>query len=450
MTRALHAVAAASAVIAISCAPAAKPLPSAGAPHYPDFVYPVPVAGTADARLEARLAAAWSRLQAGDARAAEAEFAAIVGRRPGFYPAAVGWGYALVAAGHARDALARFDQAIRLAPKYAPGLAGRAEALLAAGRRDEAVAGFEAALASDSTLGDLRRRIEVLRFSGVSERIASGREAAGAGRLDEAKGHYEAALAVSPDSAFLHRDLGLVELRRRDLAAAAAHLRRAAELDPTDAEAHLGLADVLLARDEVSDAIGELERAYELNPSDDLARRLDDARARASARRLPPEYAAISQAPQITRGDLAALLGVRVGWLMAAPRARAGAVAIDVRGHWASAWILGMIRAGVMDVLPNHAFQPRALVRRADLAVAVSRVLALAGPTASAPGRARPEITDVGPDHLRYADIEAAVSAGILTLDRGLFRPSRAVSGEEAIEAIRRLERAAPPPDRGR
>jgi len=432
------------AVGAAACAPSVKPAPAPGALRYPEFVYPAPLAGAADSRVDARHQTAWGMLQAGDLKLAEAEFAGLAARHPGYYPASVGWGYALVAAGRASEALARFDRAIRLAPRYAPALAGRAEALLAEGRRDEALAGFEAALASDSTLDELRRRIDVLRFSGISERIAAARQAEDAGRLDEARRAYEAALGASPDSAFLHRDLGLLELRRRDLESAERHLTRAAALDPSDAGTRLGLADLFEAREDWTAAAAELERAYELDRSEPVARRLEKVRAHETTRRLPPEYAAIATAPEVTRGDLAALLGVRLGAALAGARGRAGIVATDVRGHWASTWVLSVIRAGVMDVYPNHTFQPRSAVRRADLAQAVSRVLGLARPS-SAPPRPRPPIADVGPDHLRYADVAAAVAAGVMTLDGGLFRPSRVVSGAEALEVVRRLERAVPP-----
>jgi hypothetical protein len=52
-------------------------------------------------------------------------------------------------------------------------------------------------------------------------------------------------------------------------------------------------------------------------------------------------------------------------------------------------------------------------------------------------------VTDVGTGHLRYEDISAAVAAGVLSLDGGAFRPSRPVTGQEALDAVGRLERLA-------
>jgi hypothetical protein len=140
---------------------------------------------------------------------------------------------------------------------------------------------------------------------------------------------------------------------------------------------------------------------------------------------------------------VAALVGVRLRVVLAAAKSRPSAVATDVRGHWASRWIIEVIRAGVMDVFPNHTFQPRAVVRRSDLAQAVARILALTGGSPSRADRNRVTMADVGPGHLRYDDISTAVAAGVLSLDGGSFRPSRPVTGQEAADAVGRLERLA-------
>jgi tetratricopeptide (TPR) repeat protein len=349
----------------------------------------------------------------------------------------------LLAQGKPKEALARFDGAAVAAPRYGPALAGRGEALLASGQRDAALGAFEAALAADAALGDLRRRIDTLRFGQFQDRVSAARRAFDAGRFDEARETYAAAIALSPDTAFLYRDLGLVEIRRKNLGEAERNLRKAIALDPADPRAFASLGDVLEARGSVEDAISAIERAYALDPSDALKQRLNRLRERAQTSGLPPEYAAIPRLPQATRGDVAALVGVRLRAVLAAAVARPAAVATDVRGHWASRWIVEVIRAGVMDVFPNHTFQPNAVLRRSDLAVAVSRLLALMGTNPSRADRNRVNMADVGASHLGYDDISAAVAAGVLSLDSGSFRPSRAVTGQEAADAVSRLERLA-------
>lgn len=442
MNRTLVALIAVVMALAWACAPKVAPPPTPGTMKYPDYVFPVPPDRLGDGRARAGLDLAWARLQAGDARGAEAEFARLAAQQPAFYPASVGLGYALLAQGRPKDALARFDAAVKQAPRYGPAQAGRAEALLATGQRDGAIGALEAALAADPSLGALRPRLEALKLDRFQDRIAAARKAADAGRLDEARDAYAAAIELSPDLAFLYRDLGLVERRRTNLAEAERNLLKAAALDPGDARTHAGLADVLEERGDLDGAIAALERALAVEASDALRQRLARLRERAETTGLPPEYAAIPGQAQATRGDVAALVGVRLRAVLAVAKPRPSAVATDVRGHWAARWIVEVIRAGVMDVFPNHTFQPRTVVRRADLAQVVAKVLALTG---GAPRADRPRVTmaDVSPGHLRYDDIAAAVAAGVLSLDGGSFRPSRPITGQEAADAVGRLERLA-------
>ena len=124
------------------------------------------------------------------------------------------------------EALDRFNGALKHAPAYAPALAGRAQALLALGRDAEALASLEAAAAADPSL-DLGPRIEVLRFRRTEDRIGAARRAAEQGRLDEARAAYEQAIALSPESAFLLRELAAVEDRAGRPAKAVEHLQKA-------------------------------------------------------------------------------------------------------------------------------------------------------------------------------------------------------------------------------
>ena len=88
--------------------------------------------------------------------------------------------------------------------------------------------------------------------------------------------------------------------------------------------------------------------------------------------------------------------------LLRRARAPTPVVMTDTRGNWAAPWILSVTRAGLMEPYPNHTFQPNALVRRGDLAQAVSRALALdrRRRTRGSPPRGatpRPRFSDVAP-----------------------------------------------------
>src|SRR6185369_6922511 len=112
-------------------------------------------------------------------------------------------------------------------------------------------------------------------------------------------------------------------------------------------------------------------------PNEAIEAKADDLKARAAFATMPDEYRSIEASPAITRAHLAALIGVRLADLLKrAPRSNS-VVMTDTRGSWAAPWILTVARAGLMEVYPNHTFQPGAFVRRADLAFAASQALTL-------------------------------------------------------------------------
>jgi hypothetical protein len=136
------------------------------------------------------------------------------------------------------------------------------------------------------------------------------------------------------------------------------------------------------------------------------------------------------------------MIGIRLDSPLRASR-RTPVVTTDTRGHWAAPWIADVAAANVMPPFDNHTFQPRAVVRRVDLAQAVSAVLALIArthPSLQARLATPPTIADVSRSHLNYPAIAAAVSAGVLPLlDGDRFEIERTVSGAEAVAAIDRL-----------
>jgi len=284
----------------------------------------------------------------------------------------------------------------------------------------------------------------------MERNLEQARQAARAGRLDEAIRAYTTAIASSPDSAFLYRELAGVERQKAtpaDVDSALEHFRKATALEPNDARSLAQIGEILDAREELEGAAKAYTESLALEANTDVQKRLDAVRARLELARLPAEFRAIDQAPQITRADLAALIGIRLRALL--PAARSNAVVItDVRGNWAATWIMAVARAGVMEPFANHAFQPRTVVRRTDLAQAVARLLPRAA--AQRPDKiktwetARLRFSDLSSSHLAYPAASAAVASGVLAVaGENAFQPSRSVTGAEATDAIAKLEALA-------
>ena len=429
-------------VTAAACAPRTIAVPVVMVPKFPEFVMPeVPpaLAGTAAVPVYDR---AWGFLQAGDFRSAERDLAVALRATPTFYPADAASGYVALAQSDAKAALAAFDRALARQPDYTSALVGKGQALLALNRESEAIAAFESALAANPALIDLRRRIEVLRFRNLERGLAAARQAARAGLPDEAIQAYTAAIASSPESAFLYRELAAVERQAGDGDRALTNFRKAVELDPSDAGSHAQIGELLEARGDVDGALAAYGASLGIEANAMVEEKRDALVAKGELAKLPEPYRAIEAAPQLTRGDLAALIGVRLGTLLQTMPVRDASVITDVRTHWAERWIMAVARAGVMESYENHTFQPTSVVRRSDLAQALSPLLAgAASPAVFKQWRSAPvKPSDLAPDHLAFPAASLAVASGVMTLDpAGRFQPSQVVTGQEAVEAIQRL-----------
>jgi tetratricopeptide (TPR) repeat protein len=431
-----------------ACAPKTVPAPVVSTPTYPDFLRPtVPptLAGTKAAVLYDR---SWRFLQAGDLKMADREAAAALQASPAFFPAEAAAGYIALARNEPKVALTRFDRALERQGGYVSALVGRGRSLQELEQDEEAIAAFEAALALDASLPDLPRRIEVLRFRGVERNIATARQAARAGDIDVARRAYGRAIENSPDSPFLYRELAGIEVKSGDRDAALGHFRKALELDSSDAASLVQIAELLEARDDLEGALKAYSDALDLEPSDRIRNRRDALSARIDFSRLPEEYRTIQNAPQITRAQLAALIGIRLApQVQALPQTEPGVIT-DVRGSWAERWIMEVARAGVMEPFANHTFQPRAIVRRVDLAPIAGRLILRLSPPQQAKGwqTTQTPFTDLFPGHLAYAAASAAVASGVMSRTaEGAFRPSQPVSGAEAIAMVERVQSLTSP-----
>jgi tetratricopeptide (TPR) repeat protein len=423
--------------------PAIAPAPP-GPPKYADFVFPAATSNLGPKDLIDAHERAWQFLQAGDTKEADRDFGSILKISPGFYPAEAGLGYSAFARKDSQAALAHFDKALAGNNAYAPALAGKGDALLALGRTDAALDAFQSALAADPGLNSLRERVDVLKFRLAQDNIANARKAADAGRFDEAKRRYESAIAGSPDSEFLYRELASVEHRSGDDAAALTSAQKAAQMDSSDVRALTLVAQIYESQKAWTQAADAYSAVNAADPGESTAAKIDAMRENAAFDAMPDEYRHIEQSPTITRAQLAALLAVRLKPWLPPARGSAGLVAVDTRGNWAAQWILEVVRAGVMDIFPNHTFQPLLTVRRGDLALAVSRTLAVIGqqkPKLFAQWRdAHPSIPDVSPSNLSYPAVAMSVSSGVMgTVENGSFQLTRPVSGPEALDTVSKL-----------
>lgn len=444
----LPACALACLILAVSCGkptvPAAPTMPAFPAYEFPAILASATAAAPPPALVE-RHQQAWNLLQGGQTRAAAKAFADILSKSPSFYPAKAGLGYSELADRNYKAAVAAFDATLAQAADYVPALAGRADALVAEGDRPvDAIAALEALLKADPSRTTARTRLEGLRLTTIESLVEEARQARQRNDLEKARDAWTRALQAAPESAFMYRELAAVERQVGRLDEAKAHAQSALRLDDRDAAAAALLGEIEVARGDVNAALEAYRRAQALDARADYRPRIAELERRAALAALPEAYRTIVDRPQITRGDLAALAGVALErWLAGADQAPAPLMT-DVRGHWAQRWILLAGGNGLLEVYPNHTFQPGTPVRRSDLADFVQRTLerglarnpALGGAWRTA----SPAFSDLPSTHAAYPAAAAAVGSGVMQAEADqTFAPQRLVTGAEASAVVDRI-----------
>jgi len=425
-------LAAAASLLAGACA-ARGPLPTS-----PEgFWYPAPPAS--EARQAEAIEDAWKALLGGDTRKAERAFRGILRDRPGHLAAQAGLGYAEMKAGRPAEAGRAFAAALDREPEYLPALVGAATAAQRQGRPEPALAFLRKAQALAPDHPGVRRQVAEVRLQLTERRVAAAAEAAAGGDTDRAIDTYRAALDDAPEVAGVRMALAGLLWERGDKTGSVAVL----EADPGgDRGLLLKLAESLATLGEHERALDAYRRLLARDARDEEAyRRSAEVRREMELSQMPEEYRKITKGPTLTRADLAALLAVKVTALSRLP-AGEPRVAVDISGSWARTHILKVLSLEIMTPYPNHTFQPGTVVRRGELARALTRILDLMGYSSGA----APALADMSRSHLHYAAASRVVAAGLMDLTpTGAFEAWRPVSGQEASDVIEGLVRLIGP-----
>jgi tetratricopeptide (TPR) repeat protein len=381
------------------------------------------------------LRAAWKDVLEGDTPAAIARYEKLLKRRPGLVPARTGLAYALLRAGRLDRAASAFAGILADRPDDVAALVGAGSAAFRRGDLDSAVGFYRRAQALAPDDAVVRGRLTTLKLQATDRRMGLAQAAIERGDPETAVREYQGALEAAPEVAGVRLALADVLAAQGDAQGAISLL----EGDPSgDRQVGLRRAGLLLGLQDFARA-GEVYRGLLARDPGDAAARAGEKAAREGLELLsmPEEYRHIAEAPRVTRADLAALVGVRVHALQrlgpGEPR-----VAVDISLSWAREYEARVLALGIMDVYPNHTFQPGAVVRRVDLARAAARTLDVLGASRSA----GPAPSDMSRSHLDYDAVERALGAGLMGLTpAGAFEPWRPVSGSEAIEVVEAMAR---------
>ncbi len=415
----------------------------ASAPRRPpgaeELIFPTVQPGELSAAEVRRLREGWDQLLAGQTESASRSFDRLRRQRPGSVAAGTAAGWARLREGRLEPARELFEGVLAGQASYVPALAGAGAVALRQGRTADALSAYRRASTLSPDDARLRARLAEVKLQATEKAVAAAREALGRQDVAEGLRQYHMALEAAPELSGVRLELAEL-LVSRGQAGDAVEVLRAEPVGDRAVLLRLGALSEQLQ--DWSGALAAYQRLLARDPRDgEAVRRATAARSALELSQMPEEYRRIFEAPRLTRAELAALLSVKVGALERQPAGQPG-VAVDISGSWARDHVLRVLALGIMEVYPNHTFQPGATVRRGDLAAAVARVLDL---RKVASGGA-PAISDMARSNLFYGAAVRVVSTGLMDLSAGgAFEPWRPVSGRDAADVIEALARIVGP-----
>lgn len=432
-------------VLGISCAPkrnlVIRPVPAWDAVEGMGLEPPEGLGSSETSAFER----GWRALREGQIDVAYSELEQLSRKYPKEPTIQSAMGYLELRLGSPEEAERLFHGALTENPHFGPAEAGSFLVALDEGDEERALDRLNRLEKDFPQHGLVERYGTTLRVNVAESRLREARELFAAKHYEEAASAYLKALEVAPEAGALYLEAAEAEIAAGFPERAAVHALRATELEPDNGDAFRVLGEARYKSGDLTGSARAFQRAAALRPDDvELRARAQQVEAEVRETTLAPQYTEIAEEPHVTREQLAALFAVELkNALDAAPVVMKNVIATDISESWALPYIRRVVEVGVLEVFPNHMFQPKAFVSRMELARALAKALEIASPeTYERERRAASleEFTDLSREAAMYSSAALAVSLGLIEPgEGGAFEPQRLVTGAEAVSAVRSL-----------
>jgi len=404
------------------------------------FVADIPADVTMRLSLDDRLAAkeAWEALRQGRPERAGKIVSRLGSTNPVY---ATGLAYADLVAGDLAAAEEGFKAALETFPEMTPARVGLAQIYESRGEREKVFTEYREILKKDPQDRWAKPRYESLRDDLVKGSLEAARAARSAGDVEAAKREYLKVLFYEPERTEAHLDLARIYRQEKNSESALLHFRAALAAGQASEEVLTEYADFLAGTGELGLSLEVYEKLREVRPRDEeLARRIEELRAKLGVFELPSQYAAVASLDAVAREDLAALIGVKFESYLDAPPKRTE-ILVDIAMSWAQRYIVKVASLEIMNAFDNHTFQPRRIINRAELAETAIRLIgvlqARGAKFVPLVDARRVQVADVSPDNYYYSSISRALALEIMSVTpERMFEPERVVPGTEASRVM--------------
>jgi tetratricopeptide (TPR) repeat protein len=427
-----------STALSFGCLPVLLSTPTAEKPQSEATAWIYPVSSSTDqlSQKEAqRFDKSWKDFSLGRTKKAQKDWSSLLKKHPASPRLLTALSYTDLTFQQPNFAIPRLEAALKSDPKYLPALQTLARYFY--GQKN-----FERAFWYTSKLAELlpddpqvRSDLETLRLIVTDRLLADAHTARAKARWQEAENLYHRAIVAAPELGSLSRELGDVYGYEGKWLEAEASYLKALRLDANDVAAKKRLAEVYLHLNRPDSAQRLLKELSEQNAQDaEIKSMLDNILAHSDP--IEEALIVIRQQPQISRGDFAALLGVRFPFLKELAATAPPVILTDLGSHWGKKYLPLIAGLNLVPAFPNHQFRPATLVRRYEVATAIDRLLTLVNRLPK-DDPVPQKIVDVPRTNPHYGSIDRIISLRLMTLDNNdRFSPQFGVSGAEALQIL--------------
>ncbi len=416
-----------------SCATYQAPPPSLYIENLPPVI-------VVELSLDERIIAeeAWKNLRIGNGKKAREILSKLGDKNPFYY---VGLGYVSYILQDLQAAEGYFRASLADHPRLILSHLGLAQIYEEAGEGDLAFIEYREILKIDPEHPWARPRYDSLQKTQTDAQLNSARTYMAEANTEAGKESYLKALYYSPKNTEAHLALAEMYSNEDSYENALVHLEAAYAMDPQNTDLLRIYGNTLFQLEDNKRSLEIYEELLAIDPdNEDVRSRIEIIKNRLGIFELPSQYDSIQFSEAITKEEISALIGVKFKDYLQKPNQKPPII-IDIATSWASKFIIQMASLGIIDVYPNHAFQPKKVITRAEMAETLNRVISnLKRKGYKLIQQIPPEtiqISDVSPDNFYYRPIVLILSYDFMSLSPGKkFHPDMAVSGTEAIRVL--------------
>jgi len=404
------------------------------------YIEQLPQSVISEMSLEERILTeeAWTNLMQGDGDRAKKALIKLGQESPLYY---AGLGYALYLLDDIQKAEAFFKAALITFPDLVLIRVGLAQIYQETGQEDSAFTEFRNIIKLDPEHEWAKSRYKTIQSEKTTRALQEARAYVSAGETEKSKTSYLRALFYSPASVDAHFALAELYQKENNFQSALVHLKAASTNDPENSEILKLYGEVLFTIQDHKKSL-EIYEKLSLKEPDNLQikDRLEIIKNRLGIFELPSQYDNISNREAVTREDIAAVIGVKFKDILQDPTQQPPII-VDIATSWAAKFILKVTTLGLIDVYPNHEFQPTKSLNRAELAEILVRLIMYLNEHGHKFIQQIPldriQIVDVTPSNFYYQPILTIISYDIMSLfSDKTFKPDTPITGRETIHLL--------------